>query len=155
MMLQKIKQQVRRERRLISIVRLGTPMYPDIGYFFTHNETDTNGLRCAYGLQVLLEPYKSYLLTSTPAHPPPNCRLQVLKFAQEAIPRLRAVLDDSSMPCRCVQTLASHLENLHSHFKAFLEERVFDLYFQSPWVSGSHMLEMLESPFYYGLRLFN
>lgn len=31
----------------------------------------------------------------------------------------------------------------------------FDLYFQSPWVSGSHILEMLEALFYYGVRLFS
>lgn len=155
MMLQNIGHHVQCIRRPTSIVRLGSPVYADVGYFFTHQENDTNGLRCSYGLQILLEAYKSYLLASDCAYPPPNCRLQALKFAQAALPSIGAVLDDKSMPCRCCHTLAFHLENIQLDFQTFVKERVFDLYFQSPWVSGSHMLEMLETLFYYGLRLFS
>lgn len=154
-MLQNIEQHVQASRRPTCIVRLGTPVYAEIGYFLTHVESDTNGLRCSFGLQLLLETYKSYLLASQCQCEPSSCRLQALKFAQEAIPYLRAVLDDSSMPCRCCHTLATHLENVQLDFKAFLQQNVFDLYFQSPWVSGSHILEMLELLFYYGLRLFS
>ncbi|KAI9880764.1 MAG: hypothetical protein M1830_000653 [Pleopsidium flavum] len=155
MLLQNIGQHVRAIRRPTSVVRIGTPVYADIGYFFTHDEDDTNGLRCSYGLQILLEAYKSYLLASDCACAPPSCRLRALQFAQEAISSIRAVLDDSSMPCRCCHTLAFHLEDLHFDFQAFVQEKVFDLYFQSPWVSGSHVLEMMETLFYYGLRLFS
>lgn len=154
-MLQDIKHHVQPHCRPPCIVRTGTPVYAEIGYFFTHDETDTNGLRCCYGLQMLLETYKSYLLVSHRKCAPPSCRLQALKFAQEAIPHIQAVLGDSSMPCRCCHTLAFYLENLNHEFKAFLQQNVFDLYFQSPWVCGSHILEMLESLFYYGLRLFS
>ncbi len=154
-MLQNIGQYVQARRRSTSIVRVGTPVYADVGYFLTHDENDTNGLRCSYGLHLLLEVYKSYLLASQHARAPSSCRLQALKFAQEAVPGIRAVLDDSSMPCRCYHTLAFHLENVHLDFIAFLQEKRFDLYFQSPWVCGSHVLEMLETLFYYGLRLFS
>jgi hypothetical protein len=155
MMLQNIAHHVQCIRRPTSIVRMGSPVYADVGYLFTHNENDTNGLRCSYGLQVLLEAYKSYLLASDCTCAPPNCRLQALRFAQEALPCIQAVLDDKSMPCRCCHSLAFYLENIQLDFQAFVKERIFDLYFQSPWVSGSHMLEMLETLFYYGLRLFS
>ncbi len=139
----------------IGIIRVGTPVYPEVGYFFTHGENDSNCLRCSYGLRLLLESCKSYLFALQPTAAPSNCRLQALQFAQEAIPSIYAVLNDSTMPCRCRGTLAYHLENLHLDFKGFLKVKVFDFYFQSPWVSGSHILEMLEALFGYGLRLFS
>lgn len=154
-MLQDIEQHIQPRCRPTCIVRLGTPFYAEISSFLTHDENGTNGFRCCYGLQMLLDTYKSYLLASERKSTPPCCRLQALKFAQEALPNIRAVLEDSSMPCRCCHTLAFHLENVHHDFKTFLQEKVFDLYFQSPWVCGSHILEMLEMLFYYGLRLFS
>ena len=140
-----------------TIIRIGTPVYPEVGYFLAHGEkdSDNNGLRSSCGLQLLLESYKSYIFTAGPTYAASSCRLQALKFAQEARISIRAVLDDSTMPCRCPGTLAYHLENLDQDFKGFLETRVFDFYFQSPWVSGSHVLEMLEALFYHGLRLFS
>lgn len=154
-MLQNIEQHVKVRCRPTCIVRLGTPMYADMGYFFTHNEDRTNGLRCSYGLQLLMDTYKSYLSASGRERTPSSCRLQALKFAQEAIPNVEAVLNDSSMPCRCCNTLAFQLADLNLDLQEFLRAKVFDLYFQSPWVSGSHILEMLELLFYYGLRLFS
>lgn len=140
-----------------TIMRMGTPVYPEIGDFLIHDEKngDNNGLRSSFGLQLLLESYKSYLFAAGPTYNPSNCRLQALKFAQTAITSITAVLDDSTMPCKCPGTLAYHLENIHKDFTVFLEARVFDFYFQSPWVSGSHVLEMLEALFYYGVRLFS
>jgi hypothetical protein len=40
-------------------------------------------------------------------------------------------------------------ENLHKELDQFLHERAFDLYFQSPWVSGSPILEIMETSFYH------
>ncbi|ERF77085.1 hypothetical protein EPUS_06303 [Endocarpon pusillum Z07020] len=155
MLLHNIERHVKTRCRPTCIVRLGTPVYADVGYFLTHKEDSSNSLRCSFGLHLLLETYKSYLLASPRGCTPSCCRLQALRFAQEAVPYMGAVLEDSSMPCRCCHTLAFHLQNLHLDFKAFLGEKVFDLYFQSPWVSGSHILEMLELLFFYGLRLFS
>lgn len=150
-----ITQHVRADRRPTSIVLGSTPLFADVGYFMTHEENNTNGLRCALGLQIILEAHKSYLLASQCTHAPSNCRLQALKFAQEVAANLGPVLGDSSMPCRCCQTLASYLEGFKLDLEAFFQENVFDLYFQSPWVSGCHVLEILESSFYFGLRLFS
>ena len=153
-LLENVRHQGRRDR-LTNIVLNGSPLYADIGYLLTHDERTTNGLRCSYGLQFLLETYKSYLLAPNCTLAPSICRLQALKFAQEVRNSIKPVLADSSMPCRFCQTLAFHLENFQTDLQVFMSEKVFDLYFQNPWVSGSHVLEMLEMSFYYGLRLFS
>lgn len=155
MLLLNITQHVQARAIPTDIVRAGSPMYADIGYFLTHTENDVNGLRCTFGLRMLLDAYKSFMLACQETRIPRSCRLHALKLAQEALPSIGAVLGDSSMPCRCYQTLAFHLANLELDLKAFLQEKCFDLYFQSPWVSGSHLLEMHETLFYYGLRLFS
>ncbi|KAL9129553.1 MAG: hypothetical protein Q9217_002009 [Psora testacea] len=154
-MLQDISHQIQVGSLCTGIIRLGSPVFPEVGYYLTHANDDSNSLRCSFGLQLLLNSYKGYLFALKPAPAPSGCRLQALKFAQDAIPSIRAVLDDSTLPCRCPGTLACQLENLRVDFKAFLEARMFDFYFQSPWVCGSHILEMLDAIFYYGLRLFS
>ena len=155
MILHNIKQHVQSQCLPTDIVRVGTPLYAEIGYFLTHEANDANGLRCTLGLRMLLEAYKSFMLTRQGVCAPPSCRLEALKLAQEALYSVGTVLSHSSMPCRCDQTLAFHLQNLELDLRAFLRERCFDLYFQSPWVSGSHILEMHETLCYYGLRLFS
>ena len=155
MILFNISQHVHAKCVPTDIVRMGTPLYAEIGYFLTHEANDVNGLRCTFGLRMLLDAYKSFMLACQGLGVHPSCRLQALKLAQEALPCLSTVLEDASMPCRCYQTLAFHLGNLETDLKAFFQEKCFDLYFQSPWVSGSHILEMHETLFYYGLRLFS
>lgn len=150
-----ITQHVQAKTIPTDIVRAGSPMYAEIGFFLTHTENDLNGLRCTFGLRMLLHAYKSFVLGCQETCVPRNCRLHALKLAQEALPSIGAVLGDSSMPCRCYQTLAFHLADLELDLKAFLQEKCFDMYFLSPWVSSSHLLEMHETLFYYGLRLFS
>ena len=155
MILHDIKRRVRSRCLPSDIVREGSPLYAEVGLFLTSEKNDVNGLRCTFGLRMLLDASKSFVLARKGTHKPPNCRLQALKLAQEALPCLGVVLGDASMPCRCPQTLAYHIENLKLDLKAFFHEKCFDAYFQSPWVSGSHVLEMHETLFYYGLRLFS
>ncbi|KAL8788865.1 MAG: hypothetical protein Q9195_007079 [Heterodermia aff. obscurata] len=137
------------------IVRRSSPVYPEVGYLLTHNETSKNGLRCCYGLQLLLESYKTCLFVPEKVYSPSKCRLQTLRFAQEAISSTQAVLDHPTLPCRCHGTLAYHLENLETDLKAFIHSKMFDFYFQAPWTCGCHALDMLDAMSYYGLRLFN
>lgn len=137
------------------LIRAGSPLCVDIANFLMPEENDVNGLGCTLGLRMLLDTYKSFTLGCQGVDAPPNCRLQALKFAQEALPSIGTVLSDSSMPCRCNETLAFHLEILELELKDFLQKKCFDLYFQSPWVSGSHILEMHDILYYYGLRLFS
>lgn len=153
-MLQDIQLHIQQTCSCSTIVRTGSPTLAEVGYFLTHNRADSNGLRCSFGLQLLHEGCRTYFLESHPRRPSSGCRLAALKFAQEAITSINAVLWDKSMPCRCQGTLAYHLENLRKDLDIFLHSKSFDLYFQSPWVSGSHMLEIHDALFYYGLCLF-
>ena len=155
-MLRNIGLHIQASHLYINIIRLGSPVYPEVGYYLTHDEKADNGLRCAYGIRLLLDSYKSYYFAlPQPMAASSNCRVQALRFAQEALPSIKAVLEDSTMPCRCRGTLAYHLESLQLDFEAYLKVNVFDFFFQSPWVSGSHILEMLEALFCCGLRLFS
>ena len=137
------------------IVRRSSPVYPEVGYLLTHDETSNNGLRCCYGLQLLLESYKTCLFVPEKVYLPSTCRLQTLRFAQEAISCTQALLNHPTLPCRCHGTLAYHLENLEMDLKTFIHSKMFDFYFQAPWTCGCHALDMLDAMSYYGLRLFN
>lgn len=132
-----------------------SPVYPEVGFLLTHDEKDSNGLRCCYGLRLLLESYKSSLFVPETTHLPSTCRLHTLRFAQQAMASVQAVLDHPTLPCRCHGTLAYHVENLNTDLKAFIHSKMFDFYFQAPWTCGCHALEMLDALSYYGLRLFN
>ncbi|KAK3108000.1 hypothetical protein LTR53_017884, partial [Teratosphaeriaceae sp. CCFEE 6253] len=114
-----------------------------------------HALRSSFGLWLLLSSCKSYCFATENKLAASSCRLQALQFAQRAMPSIAAVLEDATMPCRCPDTLASLLARLHTDLDTFVHAKCFDLYFQSPWVSGSHILSMLEALFYYGLRLFS
>ena len=153
-MLQNIIQHIQSGYLGNNLLRVGTPVYSEVGYFLTHDDTDRNGLRCSYGLQMLLASYKSYWFALSRDRTV-NCRLQALRFAQEGLQSIDRVLSDSTMPCRCQGTLAYHLQNLREDFHGFLGINRFDFFFQSPWVCGCHMLEMSDALFYYGLRLFS
>jgi hypothetical protein len=63
-------------------------------------------------LHVFLESDKSYLFAVHLPSACSGCRLQALRLAQEAAPCIQSVLNDSTMPCRCPNTLAFHLENV-------------------------------------------
>ncbi|KAL9080350.1 MAG: hypothetical protein Q9157_000878 [Trypethelium eluteriae] len=138
-----------------SIYRVGSPVWADVGLFLAHGNEEGDGFRCSFGLQLLLRSLKSYVFADEPYIDATACRLQALRFAQEAIPNIRAVLDDPTMPCRCPDTLAFHLEKLQTDLREFMGTKVFDIYFSSPWVTGSHMIEIADALFYYGLRLFS
>lgn len=155
-MLQNIGHHIQCSCRSCNIIRSGTPILAEVGFFLTktgtQSESNENGLRCSFGLRLLLEAYRGYLFAPGLTRAPSGCRLQILRFAQEVNQSVAAVLEDSTMPCRCSDTLAYHLEVLQTDLKAYLTTKGFDFYFQSPWVAGSHTLEILEAIFDYGMR---
>ena len=154
-MLQSIGHHIQCTCQCTRIIRTSTPVLAEVGYFVTHDQVASNDLRCSYGLRLLLEAHGSFLRTSKTGAQPLSCRLKALRFVQEAMTSVRTVLHDSTMPCRCHGTLAYHLENLHGDLQAYLQTKGFDIYLQSPWVAGAHILEVLDALFYYGLRLFS
>ncbi|KAK5698696.1 hypothetical protein LTR97_006344 [Elasticomyces elasticus] len=112
-------------------------------------------LRSSFALWLLLDSCKTYFFATQDKIAASSCRLQALQFTQRALPSITAVLADSTMPCRCPDTLALRLECVQTEMEAFVHAKCFDLYFQSPWVCGGHILNMVEALFYYGLRLFS
>ncbi|KAL9111973.1 MAG: hypothetical protein Q9227_003593 [Pyrenula ochraceoflavens] len=144
---------VRQAPHPTNIIRAGTPLYAQIGYFLTIENAKIDGTGCAFGLQVLSESSARYFSEKGGESIKAHCRLYALRFALEASHSITPILEDASMPCRCTRTLAFHLENFQRELSAFYCERNFSLNFQLPWVCGNQVLEMLETSFYYGLRL--
>ncbi|KAL8840318.1 MAG: hypothetical protein Q9170_001402 [Blastenia crenularia] len=135
-------------------IRAGSPVVPEVSSFMSHEEeVPSKCLHCTSGLSLLLSSYKAYSFALPAGQSPSGCRIQGLRFAQDAIVDINAVLDDPTMPCRCDGTLAFHLENLKQEFEEYLRTKMFDFYCQSPWVCGGHILEMMHALRYYGLRL--
>ena len=137
-----------------SVLRFGTPLYAEVAYYVFNKKPDHNdcGLYTSYAIRVFLQSYKSYCFTMGPARAVDN-RVQALQFAQEGLKSIEAVLNHATMPCRCEGTLAYHLEKTRHEFGEYITVNKFDFLFQSPWVCGSHMLEMANALFCHGLRL--
>lgn len=72
-------------------------MLTEVGTFLAHDRSECDILRCSYGLGLLLESYKSYLSPWGSACALSDSRLKVLRFVQEAMSSVSAVLDDSTM----------------------------------------------------------
>ncbi|KAI4283042.1 MAG: hypothetical protein L6R35_005267 [Caloplaca aegaea] len=137
-----------------SLIHSGSPVVPEISLFISHEKTPNNCLHCASGLALLMSSYKAYSFAMPAGQRTSSCRVNALRFAQSVIAQLDGVLDDPTMPCRCHGTLAFHLEQLKRNFEDYLRMKTFDLFFQSPWVCGGQILQMMQMLNYYGLRLF-
>ena len=140
-----------------AIVRNGTPLYADIGYLLTHPQDETSSsMRSTFGLHLLSTSYKAFLQAASPPPEVSRCRITALRLAQQASSQAAMLLrDQTCFPCRCLQTLAFHLDSLRADLEGFAKHKRWDLYFQSPWVAGNHILEILDLCRYYGLQLFN
>lgn len=137
-----------------TFIHSGSPVAPELYYLKSHEQTPISCLHCASGLSLLMSTYKAYSFALPTDRSPSHCRIRALRFTQDAIIHVSAVLKHPSMPCRCRGTLAFHLESLKQDLEEYLQTKMFDFYFQSPWVCGAHILEMLHALQYYGLRLF-
>ena len=117
----------------------------------------------AFGLQALVESYKSFMFGGGDAPIKVNCRLQALKFAGEVkksisrVQKLRPPQTSHTCECQNCQerVLAKGLRLLEHDVVNFLAEKRFDLYYQAPWVAGTQMLEILSQSTDYGLFLCN
>ncbi|KAL8849568.1 MAG: hypothetical protein Q9221_005442 [Calogaya cf. arnoldii] len=70
------------------------------------------------------------------------------------MPHFRALTQRSSADSEInLGTLAFHLEKLKRDLEEYLRTKMFDFFFQSPWVCGGQILEMMHALRYYGLRL--
>lgn len=139
-----------------SVVRNGSPVYADVGYLITHSNDNNQTWSAVLGLHLLTQGYQTYMHSVPQPKLVSVCRINALRLAQQAHSQVLTILNDKNcFPCRCTQTLAYHLQNLCDDLQNFAKHRCWDLYFQSPWVAGNHILEILDLCHYYGMRLFN
>ncbi|KAL9042399.1 MAG: hypothetical protein Q9180_000626 [Flavoplaca navasiana] len=134
-------------------IRLGSPVVTEIDAFMSREQSPSNCLHCASGLSLLMSSFKAYAFALPAGQSTSSCRIYALRYAQDAVAHIGAVLNDPTMPCRCQGTLAFHLEKLKLDLEEYLRTKMFDLFFQSPWVCGGQLLEMMHALRYYGLRL--
>jgi hypothetical protein len=136
------------------VIRNGTPVHLELAGLLSHPDDSSTNLRCTFALHLLSTSYKAY--TSGLECPAllSGCRLSALKLSQQAESILSAVLKDKiCFPCRCLETISHHLEELRDTLRRYTAHKCWDMFFQAPWVAGNHILEMLDMCFYYGMRL--
>lgn len=138
------------------VVRNSTPLCDGLGCVLQDLDNKSAELRLILGLTLLSESNVNYVGAAQALAKPPSCRLVALRFAQQAAKVVGHVLQDKTcFPCRCTQTLAFHLQNLETDLLGYASYKCWDLFFQSPWVAGNHILEMLDMCQYYGMKLFS
>lgn len=133
-----------------AIILRGSPLCADVGCFLLDED------RCnhfSFGFLMLHESMRGFREDARPGLKFSTCRITALQLAQEAIVDVERVLEDTTMPCRCERTLAFRLQGFVSELQTFKHLQMFDAFIQSPWVSGSHLLEIYDALFYYGLWL--
>lgn len=154
-LVENIMQLIESSRAPSAIVRNSTPVYADLGYSLSKHSGDNINLRLILGMNVLKQSYETHVLSMQQPSLTPRYRLAALKLAQAAATSVRTIIDDKDcFPCRCTQTLAFHLQHLEEDLSHFAGQKCWNLYFQSPYVSGSHILEVLDLCHYYGSKLF-
>ena len=115
-----------------------------------------------FGLQLLVESYKTFVFSDEKTHKAVNCRVQMLKFAQDVkntltkVREFRPFIHDKCCPYLCnTRDLSSQIWALELDLMVLVKQKIFDLYYQAPWVAGSQMLEILSRATILGVRLCN
>ncbi|KAL4912485.1 hypothetical protein BDW62DRAFT_19468 [Aspergillus aurantiobrunneus] len=111
-----------------------------------------------YGMEMLLSTYKAFLWQGTNMTKK-NCRIMALKFAKE----VREAMSEGVDALEAIRKTGDHSMTLQTLLLEILAgllsldeytgEVRFDLYYQSPWVAGCHMVEILDFAYFYGIRL--
>ncbi|GIK06292.1 hypothetical protein Aspvir_001939 [Aspergillus viridinutans] len=136
-------------------VHISEPLLPPLR-LFVGDESLPIPFQLAYGMEMLLSTYKSFLWPQG-NKTTQNCRILALLFAKEvqksilgavsALEGVHSTEDDAAIfYSLLLQVQADHLDG-------FVREQRFDLYYQSPWVAGCHMVEILDVAFLYGVSL--
>ncbi|ETI28482.1 hypothetical protein G647_00931 [Cladophialophora carrionii CBS 160.54] len=129
-----------------------TPVYSDVAADLV---TDTNNHKQSWaavlGLNLLTQSYRVYLHHVKQPNLVPKSRITALKLAQQVCSQVTTLLQDQTcFPCRCSQTLGWHLQSMALDLQCYARHNCWDLVFQSPWVAGNHVLEILDLCNYYG-----
>ena len=110
-----------------------------------------------FGMQLLVESFKSFRFGDK-AIQGANCRTSALRFAHEVNRTLKAVIaNEYSTRCQCPSCggakFYNHLLLFYEELSDYMGQKRYDLYYQTPWVAGSHMQEILSLATCYGLQL--
>ena len=160
LMLKTMKQLLCNEDELCKDFTLDiNPLLVDVkDYLDSESKLVTTSL--VFGMQLLVESFKSFRFCEG-AIQGINCRTMALRFAQEVDGFLKDVFDnESKMSCTCCTchrcgdaNLYGNLLSLQIQLRDYVGQKRFDLYYQTPWVAGQHMQEILSLATYYGLEL--
>ena len=132
------------------------PVIVDVkSYLDSDGESVTTTL--VFGMQLLVESFKSFRFGDM-AIQGANCRTSALRFAHEVNRTLKAVIaNEYSTGCQCPSCggarLYGHLLLFNEELSDYMGQKRYDLYYQTPWVAGSHMQEILSLATCYGLQL--
>lgn len=139
-------------------------MNPLLGSLQIFYETKGSSIQTdlVFGLYLLVESYKSFMLPEKPISMP-NGRVQMLRFAQDiksSVTRARLLRPITfSIVCGCndcrENSLSVAINKLETEMAGLATEKRFDLYYQAPWVAGHQMNEILSRATALGLRLCN
>ncbi len=136
----------------LNVILRSTPVYPDVAHNLIADTTDTKESWSAIlGLNLLAQSYRVYLRYLKQPNLVPKSRITALKLAQQVYSQVTTLLEDKNcFPCRCSQTLGYHLQRMALEIQCYASHNCWDLIFQSPWVAGNHVLEILALCSYYG-----
>ena len=132
------------------------PLLVDVKEYLD-SDVDSVTTSLVFGMQLLVESFKSFLFCDG-AISGINCRTKALKFAQEVKHSLDALIaNEDTTGCKCASCGGAELYGILRLFKHELDDYIgqkrFDLYYQTPWVAGQHMQEILSIVTDYGLHL--
>ena len=157
LMLKTMKQLLCNEDELYKQFTLDiNPLLVDVkDYLGSESKEVTSSL--VFGMQLLVESFKSFRFCEG-AIQGINCRTVALRFAQEVNGFLKDLIDnESKMSCNCRRCgdadIYGSLGLLQIQLRDYVGQTRFDLYYQTPWVAGQHMQEILSLATYYGLEL--
>ncbi|MCJ1401460.1 hypothetical protein MMC11_004673 [Xylographa trunciseda] len=158
---------LRREDTTHENGRTAEEMHPLLRMMRVLGEAPTNqlGTDLVFGVQLLLETYKSHLWDGSVKPQKRNCRIQFLRLVSEVktsfsrVLALRPANPKDYCDCgasECLWTkIDADFESLVERMQQIRAEQRFDLYHQAPWVAGNQMLKILRLGTEYGLMLCN
>jgi predicted Zn-ribbon and HTH transcriptional regulator len=136
----------------LNAIMRSTPVYSDVAEdLMADAKNDKVSWSAVLGLNLLSQSYRVYLRYVKQPNLIPKSRIIALKLAQQVCSQITTILQDQTcFPCRCSQTLGWHLQSMALDLQCYARHNCWDLVFQSPWVAGNHVLEILDLCNYYG-----
>jgi hypothetical protein len=136
----------------LNVIMRSTPIYSNVAEdLITETKNNKESWSAILGLHLLAQSYRVYLRYFKQPHLVPKSRIIALKLAQQVCSQVTTLLEDQlCFPCRCSQTLGWHLQNMAVDLRLYASHNCWDLIFQTPWVAGCHVLEILALCNYYG-----